>query len=545
MTKKASRFAALALTVAMLGTLTLQSAAVGVSKAKEENSKIKNVIVLIPDGMSVDDVTLARWYKSYDAVSGTVDTSVSLALDKMASGLVRTYWEKAGVTGAITDSAPAATAMATGVKSNDKYIGVTYDQKPLATVLEAAKSTGRATGLVATSNIQHATPAGYSSHYPDRSKYEILAEQQVYNDIDVVYGAGSKYLAGRADNENMINTLKLNGYEYVTTRDQMEAVTSGKVWGMFAASDMAYEMDRDETAAAQPSLAEMTDSAIRLLSQDEDGFFLMVEGSKIDWAAHANDPIGVISDVLAFDDAVSVALDYAKAHQDTIVIAMTDHGNGGLTIGNADTSSTYSSDNLIKFIAPLKKATLTGEGVEKMLNADRSNAEEVMSTYYGISDLSDDEIAAIKAAPAGSMNYVVGPMISKRAYLGWTTTGHTGEDVVLFTYLPGDERITGTIDNTDVADICAGVWGVDLEALTDELYINASAAFEAKGATVTADNSNESNPKLVVTKGSTTLIIPESKNYVYVNGSQFLFDSVTVNVKGVFYVSREVVSLIA
>lgn len=530
---------------ATLLSTPLQAAAVNVSKAEQKNSQIKNVIVLISDGMSVDGVTLSRWYKSYDPATGTCDPSVTLAMDDLASGLVRTYWEKDSLVGAITDSAPAATALATGQKSVDKYIGVSSGQKPLATVLEAAKSIGKATGLIATSNIQHATPAGYSSHYPDRSKYEILGEQQVYNDMDVVFGAGSKYLAGRADNENLVNVLKQNGYSYVTDRSQMLALTSSKAWGMFAASDMAYEMDREENAPSQPSLAEMTGTAISLLSQDSDGFFLMVEGSKVDWAAHANDPVGLVSDILAFDDALAVALDYAKLHQDTMVIALTDHGNGGITIGNADTTASYSSDSITKFITPLSKATLTGEGLEKKLNADKSNIAEVMSTYYGISDLTDGEITAIKEAKAGSLNYTVGPMISKRAYLGWTTGGHTGEDIVLYTYLPGDERITGTVQNTDIACICAGVWGVDLAKLTASTYIDASSAFQAKGATVSLDKSNAANPRLIVTKGTSTMIIPESKNYVLLNGSKIMFETVTVNVKDTFYVSQGVISLIA
>lgn len=538
----------LAVCLACLTVVSFNSSilAMNIEEASEPNAQIKNVIVMIPDGMSVGALTLARWYKSYDAVTKKVVTTEKLALDEMASGLVRTYWVADGVVGAITDSAPAATAFATGIKTNDKYVGSSPSKMPIASILEAAHKEGIATGIIATSNIQHATPADYSGHYFDRSRYDIIGEQQVYAGMDVVLGGGSKYLATpyRKDNENLINAIRNEGYTYVTDKSGLNSVTSGKLWGMFATDAMAYNMDIKENQPTQPTLAEMTSKSIELLSQDEDGFFLMVEGSKVDWAAHANDPIGVISDVLAFDDAVKIALDYAKKHQDTMVLCLTDHGNGGITIGNIDTSSSYSKDPVGKFIAPLKAATLTGEGLENKLNEDRTNIKEAISTYFGIVDLTIEEEAAIKVAKAGTLNSVVGPMISKRAYIGWTTTGHTGEDVVLFSYLPGDQRITGLLENTDIAKVCAGVLELDLEATTKEMYIDATTAFKAKGATVTVNLDNPANPKLVVTKGTTTIVIPENKNYVIVNGMQWSISSVNVNIAETFYVPQEVIDMI-
>ncbi|MCL2816635.1 MAG: alkaline phosphatase, partial [Oscillospiraceae bacterium] len=315
-------------------------------------------------------------------------------------------------------------------------------------------------------------------------------------------------------------------------------------WGMFAADAMAYDFDIKENTPDEPSLAEMTKKAIELLSQNENGFFLMVEGSKVDWAAHANDPIGLISDILAFDDAVKVALDFAKKNQNTMLLIMSDHGNGGITIGNYDTDASYSKDPVSKFIAPLKKAKLTGEGVAAKFNEDRTNIKSAMKTYYGIDDLTDEEEAAIKETPAGSMNYTVGPMISKRAYLGWTTTGHTGEEVNLYTYLPSDGRITGTIDNTDIAKICAAAFGIDLDKVTAELYNDAEAAFKAKGATVEIEAEIQAGGRMTVTKDDDVLIILENKNYVILNDEKVEFDSVVVNQSGKFYVSAAVIDLI-
>jgi len=540
---KLTKVSTIILVFVLLICFSTGSFALSAKDAYKTNSSIKNIIVMIADGMSEDGVALTRWYNSYDAKTGNIDTTKKMALDDMASGLVRTYWVNNNIPGAITDSAPAATAMSTGVKTNNKFLGVSDQKSPLATILEAAKLAGKSTGLISTSQVMHATPAGYSSHYPDRSKEYIIAEQQVYNNIDVVFGGGSKNLADRPDNENLISVLKNNDYNYITTKDGLSGLT-GKTWGMFAPVAMSYEMDRTVNTPNEPSLAEMTKSALNILSQNNKGFFIMIEGSKIDWAAHANDPIGVISDVNAFDKAVSAALDFAKKDGHTMVIAVTDHGNGGISIGNSDTSGTYDKDPVSKFIAPLKKAKLTGEGIEAKLNADRSNIKEVMSNYYGIDDLTDAEVAAIKDTKAGSMNYTVGPMISKRACIGWTTTGHTGEDIVLYSYLPGDNRITGTIDNTDLANISAAMWNINLKNVTNDLYKTAKTTFEAKGATVTVDGSNPENVQLVVTKGSNTLAIPENKNYVILNGSVYEISSIDVNIDGTFYVPTEVADLI-
>lgn len=545
------RITSLVLSLMILLSVTLALAEGPASKLDEylqPREEIKNIIVMIPDGMSVGGITVARWFKAYDKEKDSFDTAAALALDEMASGLVRTYWQTSSVLGAVTDSAPAGTAFATGRKTNDKHIGVGGDEEkaPYASILEAAKTLGKATGIIATSNIQHATPAAFSSHYFDRSRYDILGEQQVHQMMDVVFGAGSKYLQAenRKDGEDMVATLKDLGYQYITTRDELNALTKAPVFGMFAEGAMAYDIDRAENASHEPSLAEMTAKAIELLSQNEKGFFLMVEGSKVDWAAHANDPVGIVSDVLAFDAAVAVALDYAKTHNNTLILSATDHNNGGITIGDRETDGSYSKDPVSRFILPLTRATLTGEGIEAKLDEERSNIKEVMAQYFGIEDLTEEEIEEIKAAGKGSMNYAVGPMISRRANIGWTTGGHTGEEVTLYTYAPNNDRIWGTLDNTDFAKIAAAVWGMDLDQLTQELFINANEAFAEKGTTVTLDDSDAENPVLKVEKDGKTLLIPESKNYVLVNGEKSLIDSITVQTNGVFYVPQAVIEML-
>ena len=511
-----------------------------------QTDSVKNVILLIPDGQSVGGTTLARWYNG-----GT-----PLAVDEMACGLVRTYSSDA----AIADSAPSGTAMATGFKSHTGFVGVLPDvntmpgmnplakgdeRKPIASVLEAAQLAGKSTGIIATSEIMHATPADFTAHDPSRKNYDNLSEQQVYQDIDVVLGSGEKYFTKevRGDGEDLVSEIKNLGYDYVTSIEEMNSSDSEKIWGMFAPVDMAYDFDRDPSK--EPSLAEMTSKAISTLSKNENGFFLLVEGSKVDWAAHANDPIGVISDTLAFDDAVKVALDFAKKDGNTVVISVTDHGNGGITIGNTATDSNYDKLHIDEYIEPLKKATLTGEGVEKLLNDDRSNIVEVMSKYYGVDDLTEEEIKAIKDTEAGSLNYTVGPIISKRANIGWTTTGHTGEDVPLYIYAPSNcEKLSGVVENTDIAKYMSRVMGIDLATATSELFVPVRQEAEKLGATVLWDNTDSLNPNVVINIEGKEIVVPVNKNIAYVNGNKITLSGVTVFNGINTYVPQDILELI-
>jgi len=499
------------------------------------DSYYKNVIVLMTDGTGSTHTTLTRWYKGSN-----------MTLDEMNVGAVRTY----GSNSIITDSAPAATAFATGHKSEDKFVGVLPNKttipgieqiaenlkyKPVATVLEGARVLGRSTGLVATSNIQHASPAGYSSHWHARSNYTEIAEQQVYQNIDVVFGAGKKYLlpesegGARKDGENLISVLKSEGYSFVETRDEMLNLTGvSKAWGMFANDDMAYEFDRKTLHPEQPSLGEMTQKAIEILSKNPNGFFLFVEASKVDWASHANDPIGVISDILAFDEAAKVALDFAKADKNTLIMAFSDHGNGGMSIGNQKSNDTYSSTPLESLIVPLKKASLTGEGLEAMLAGDLSeeNIKAKVAQYYGIEDLTAEEIEAIKNYKKGSLNSVVGPMISNRSLIGWTTSGHTGED--LFFYYYGLNSALRVIENSDIALGSAFFMGFSLDGIDKRLFVESEELFKSIGASVSIDKSDANNMCLIVSKDSKTAKIPFAKNIIEIGGSKCEMEGITV-----------------
>ncbi|EYE89123.1 alkaline phosphatase [Fervidicella metallireducens AeB] len=495
-------------------------------------NQAKNVIIFLGDGMGVSHTTLARLYKGSN-----------LYMDEIATGLVKTYCYNS----IITDSAPAATAMATGYKSNDGYISVYPSEinypslqsvnekdayKPLATVLEAAKLKNKATGIVSTSQVSHASPAGFTAHVPNRNQYFEIAKQQVYQNLNVVFGGGKKYLLpgekGRQDGLNLIDELKKMNYQFVEDTKSMKSANGEKIWGIFADDAMSHDIDRDPEK--EPSLAEMTRKAIELLSKDKDGFFLFVEGSEIDWASHANDPKGVISDVLAYDEAIKVALDFAKKDKNTLIIAAADHDNGGLSIGNKKTDSTYTTLKANTLLDPLKKATLTGVGVESKLNPERDNIVEVMRDYYGITDLTAEEIEAIKKAPAGKLNYVIGPMLSSRSVIGWTTNGHTGSDTVLYAYGPG--KPSGVIDNTDIAKIAAKAMGISLNDVNADLFVELEEGLTyLPNAEAELDVTDMANPVLIITKGKIVAELPISTNIIKINGKVKYLNGLTILAK--------------
>ena len=496
----------------------------------------KNVIVLIPDGMSQGGVTLTRWLYNEGA---------PLNLDGITSGLVRTNNSDTP----IADSAPAGTAMATGHKTQDKLIAVkgkaatlygsnSDDVKealaPLATVLELAKTQGKATGLVVTSEIMHATPADFSAHAVNRKNYNDISEQQVFQNMNVVFGGGYKFFtaADREDKQDLISEIKGQGYQLVADKKQFDAITDGKVFGLFAPSDLPYELDRKQD---EPALSEMTSKAIQLLSKDKDGFFLMVEGSKVDWAAHNNAPAALTGDIKAFDDAVGMALNYAKTNKDTLVIVASDHGNGGISMGNEATSGNYSTLPINAFTDTLKKVQMTEETLAKAIIKNEEHTSDLIKTNFGFVPTEAELNTVIAADSQGAKMKALRTILNKRSNLGWTTGGHTGEDVALYVYANNyKNQLTGTVQNSDIGKYIAKAIGGELDKTSEQLFVP-STAFGKYGVKCAVDNSDAKNPSFVLTKNGHSYKFQENRNYFVGPEGKVTFNGVVVyNDKEVF-----------
>lgn len=404
------------------------------------NEKVKNVIYMIPDGYNADYATSYRWFKGEES-----------SFDPYVKGLMQTY----SANSEVTDSAAAGTAMATGVKTNNGMVSVSPEKEEVDSILDAAEDSKKSTGLVATSTITHATPASFGASVEDRGDQAKIAPQYFENGVDVLLGGGRDYFlstseGGKQSEGNLIEEAQEDGYEYVTNTDELSKVKGEKVLGLFSDGPMASELERAETS--QPSLADMTDSAIHTLDQDKDGFFLMVEGSQIDWAGHANDPAWAMHDSKAFDEAVAEAIDFAKDDGKTLVVVAGDHETGGMSVG---ANGEYDVKTEV-----LRDVTASGAYMAKQLNDQRSNVKEIVKEYTDL-DLTNEEVNQIQDASAADS--AINKVISDRALIGWTSGGHTGVDLPIYAYGPQSEKFEGLLENVDVPMIMAEAMKIELE----------------------------------------------------------------------------------
>ncbi|MDR0844486.1 MAG: alkaline phosphatase, partial [Tannerella sp.] len=355
----------------------------------EQVKPVKNLILLIPDGTSLATVSAARWYQWY-----LHPDKPKLAIDPYLCGTVRTHSSN----DPIGDSAPTTSCYMTGYPSRAGFVS-TYPVsdpendiypndpsrafQPLTTILEAAKFLQqKATGLVFTCEFPHATPADCSAHSYNRGRYDWIAPQMVHNDLDVVIGGGAAILS-----ENDETYLKANGYGvYKNDLNGMRSYAGNKMWALYSEGAMAYDLDRDPSK--EPPIDEMTRTAIEKLSKNENGFFLMVEGSKVDWAAHGNDPAAMMTEFLAFDRACQVALEFARQNGETAIVITPDHGNSGISIGNQQCGHS-TKDGIFGLITQVK---LTSDGFAQKLNSQPSSAVQQIFREYAGFELTADEI---------------------------------------------------------------------------------------------------------------------------------------------------------
>lgn len=508
----------------------------------EDASEVKNVILVITDGYSLDMGTLTRLY--LDPTGQT-----PLEAQKYVSGHMNISWAN----GPITDSAAAATAMSTGTKTNGGMIGTSVIQneyQPFANITEAARLSGKKTGIVATVELFHATPAGFTTHTANRNDYEQISEQLAYSGIDVLLGGGNDMdptgtdpssadlkASSRVDNEDLIAEIEGKGYKYITTKDEMNNVTQGKVWGAFASGAFPFEVD--DMNNSLPTLEEMSMKAIELLNKDNDkGFFLMIEASHIDHGGHNNDPVAVISETLSWNNAMKSIIEFAKEDGNTVVLSTSDHATGGLKIGSVATNSNYSSIPADFVVGSLQKAKYTADQCIALIQLGELTIKEAYESY-GL-DPEVDDFAYFKTNPTSA---ILKEQLNYKCGLAFSTGGHTGEDIMLYGYSPKNDHPHGFIDNTDLTDyICKALGNLDLMSTTSELYVNLSEELKALGYQLKYSDYRD----LTATKDGKTIEIPVNKNYCVVNGEKHELKGVNVYYYSndeVMFGCREIINL--
>ena len=284
---------------------------------------VKNVIFLIGDGMGLSAVT-----------STMLQAEQPMGLERAQYvGLQKTHC----TTHKVTDSAASGTALATGTKTYYGAIGVGPDTARLTSILEKAASAGLSTGLVATYRITHATPAAFIGHQPNRNMEEEIAADFLGTDITYFVGGGRSKFEQRKDGRNLSDELKANGYQIVYTQEELAAVRTGKVAGLMHESHLPLVVNGRDPEY----LLKASEKAFEVLSANEKGFFVMIEGSQIDGGGHANSIEEVVTETIDFDKVVKAAFDFADAHPGTLVVVTADHETGGLTIPANGTGVKY------------------------------------------------------------------------------------------------------------------------------------------------------------------------------------------------------------
>ena len=474
--------------------------ALGTTALAEDAATPKYVFMFIGDGMGNPQVTATQYYLgATQNPDAAIPTPEQLSFTEFeALGLVTTY----DASSFCPDSASTATSMASGQKTLSGVINYDVDLKDsFKLITEYAKEAGKKVGVITSVSLDHATPAAYYAKVPSRSQYYDIAVQGLTG-TTLDYLAGGSFLKMDGDDgeqENLLDIAAANGWTLANTNDDIRALDaeSGRVLAIEPnvadSQSIHYEIDRVRREAEGEDILALSDyveAGIRVLD-NENGFFMMCEGGKIDWSGHANDAATSIHETIAFSDAVQVAVDFAEEHPDeTLIIVTADHETGGMTIGFAttayDTHFDYLTSQKISFtefddvIATLRESGATFE-----------DALAEIEAYYGLTTeegqdltLTDADVEALKAAFELSMlpeeervigeeeallyggyeplSMAVSHIINNKAGLSYTSYAHTGLQIPVYAQGVGAETFSGLYDNTDIFNKTMKVMGIDL-----------------------------------------------------------------------------------
>jgi alkaline phosphatase len=414
----------------------------------------RNVIFMLVDGMGFGQVKAYRFFAD-DPETGIIEP---LAIDAHLVGAVST--DSIAVVCdeglepkcerdpyGFTDSASSATAYATGSDTVTGRLSMDFNGQSMTTILEKARKNGKSTGLVATSEITHASPAAFGSHVLKRDQFSDIANQFFDNQwngkpmVNVMLGGGLDHF--RREDRDLVSEFVQSGYQVALNRSEMLATQGEHLLGLFAPEGLPRAWDRDETV---PTLAEMTSTALNSLSRNEKGFFLMVEGSQVDWASHGNSVAGVISEMQDTMAAAKVILDFAKKDGNTLVVVVADHETGGMAIGR---DGNYSWNP-----QPLKGMKATPSAmIAAYIESEESLSDIVAAgVAYKLTVTEADTLDATEREEVAAW-LAVTEIFNARTNTGWTSTGHTGVDVPMYAYGPGSKRFHGVMQNEDVGRV--------------------------------------------------------------------------------------------
>ncbi|MBU2923333.1 alkaline phosphatase [Colwellia sp. 1_MG-2023] len=454
----------------MKKSIVIALAMMGISACSNQNvlteevatySSPKNIIMVVGDGMGPAYITAYRYYRD-NLNTANVEQTV---FDRHLVGSSSTY--PALVSGYVTDSAAGATALSAGVKSYNGAIGVDVNKKPVETVLEFAKKLGKKTGVVVTSQINHATPASYLSHNESRQNYNEIADSY-YDEklnglfkMDVMLGGGWKYFL--REDRQLVDEFKSAGFQYIDKYQQLDTIKPNQpVIGLFADVGLPWALDD----VIPNRLSVMAKAAVKQLD-NENGFFLLVEASQVDWGGHSNDIVAAMGEMDDLAKTLEYFEQYVKNNPDTLVVVTADHSTGGLTIG-ANGTYEWKPETLKimkhspKFIAnKLTDEEVTAESTQLLFNFELTDEELTSLRMIKQHTQTESKEANDKGNPykdkdASQVNTelynAIKLIADQRTNTGWTTSAHTAIDVPVFAFGSHSKEFIGLNNNIDIAN---------------------------------------------------------------------------------------------
>ncbi len=445
----------------------------------------KYVFYFIGDGMGMPQINATEIFKG---VQSSNDPMYSEKLNFAAFPYLGMQTTQAADT-FITDSAAAGTALASGYKTNSAFLNVDPTKRvKYQSMAELAKAKGMKVGIVSSVSLDHATPAAFYAHQPHRNNFYEIALELTDSGFDYFGGGGLLAPTGKKkDQPDALAIAAQKGYKVVNSHNEILNLgqQDGKVIaiqpGLAGEQAMQYEVDR----TSQLSLADFTRKGIELLD-NPNGFFMMVEGGKIDWASHANDAVTTIRDVAAMEDAVAEALKfYAKHPDETLIVVTGDHETGGMTIGFAGTEYKTAFGKMAQQKISFEDFDKKIKTYRETVGAHGANLSDwlpVLAADYGLVDLTAYDRERLSAALNASMldkkqrskdehsyllygtyepfSVTVTHILNQKAGIGWTTYAHTGVAIPVFARGVGGEAFQGYYDNTDVAKKMINIMGL-------------------------------------------------------------------------------------
>lgn len=452
-----------------LGLGALGSASAWGKEFSTNAAQAKNIIFLVSDGMSSGTLNMA------DILLRHKEGKPSQWIDLYEKNLVkRALMDTASASSFVTDSAAAGSAWGGGMRVKNGSLNVGPNGEKPVPILQKFKTMGKSVGCVTSVQITHATPASFCVNNNSRNSMADIAVDYLKLRFDVMMGGGLNFFdpKEREDQRDLIQAYQQTGFDLVRTKSEMMKTKGDKpIMGLFAGDGLPYAIDRvnnPELREKVPSLAEMTQKAIEVLSKNQKGFVMQVEGGKVDWAAHGNDAPALLYDQIDFDMAVGVAMDFAQKDKNTLVIITTDHGNSNPGL--------FYSGQANRNFEKMYAVKASNEWILNQIKPGFSNSQviELLESHQNIV-LKEEDAAAILASYKVGSDGMYNPqnlpfmplaaMQSKQTGIYWAGSNHTADYVELAMFGPGSENLKGFMKNFELHNFMLQTCGADASLL--------------------------------------------------------------------------------